>query len=259
MTLQWAKVKFQVKKTKQIKSHPQAKILGRMQSGKAGVGNSSQDVVQRHKGGEERTGDLRSGRDGRGTIDQSGEPAATRKIDNLGGCNKQGHNLRSHVEDTSSRYCPFNNLSIWCDSEDTCQRCDAPNPRLQHILASCKGALAQGRCRWQRSWRCADWKRTGTTLQHHSGWSTSLVREVGHRTSPGRRSQPWHPGTWEQTSIGSGSSWWRSPRPLCDSLSWGRKEHKQPSRGKRTSTGIQQLSAERQSGIGSHLLCGSLL
>ena len=41
------------------------------------------------------------------------------------------------------------NLSRWYGSEENCQLCNAPNPSLQHILSSCKTALAQGRYRWR--------------------------------------------------------------------------------------------------------------
>lgn len=40
------------------------------------------------------------------------------------------------------------NLCRWYGSEENCQLCNAPNPSLQHILSSCKTAVAQGRYRW---------------------------------------------------------------------------------------------------------------
>ncbi|KAL6455748.1 hypothetical protein MHYP_G00355990 [Metynnis hypsauchen] len=41
------------------------------------------------------------------------------------------------------------NLSQWYGSDESCHLCNAPNPSLQHILSSCKTALAQGRYRWR--------------------------------------------------------------------------------------------------------------
>ncbi|KAL6468407.1 hypothetical protein MHYP_G00240840 [Metynnis hypsauchen] len=40
-------------------------------------------------------------------------------------------------------------LSQWYGSDESCHLCNTPNPSLQHILSSCKTALAQGRYRWR--------------------------------------------------------------------------------------------------------------
>lgn len=46
--------------------------------------------------------------------------------------------------------CP-QNLSTWFGSEDKCPLCESEKAGLQHILASCKVALSQGRLRWRHN------------------------------------------------------------------------------------------------------------
>ncbi|KAK0153977.1 hypothetical protein N1851_003944 [Merluccius polli] len=76
------------------------------------------------------------------------------------------------------------NLSRWYGSEENCQLCNAPNPSLQHILSSCKTALAQGWYRWRHNqvlWKLAEVleARRLEAAKDHSSTARKLINFVG--------------------------------------------------------------------------------